>query len=135
LNVVLVFLWKNKQKIHPKELKKMLAREIVAVFYSFKEAVAAEKEFERIFEKKNLPSVIKEKKIKEKEMNILDLLVAVGLAKSKTEAKRLVEQGGIKIIKREKPLIEKDWKKTITIEEMVIQSGKRNFVRIKNPKY
>jgi len=122
---------KNKQKIHPKELKKMLAREIVAVFYSFKEAVAAEKEFERIFEKKNLPSVIKEKKIKEKEMNILDLLVAVGLAKSKTEAKRLVEQGGIKIIKREKPLIEKDWKKTITIEEMVIQSGKRNFVRIK----
>jgi len=92
-------------------LKKMLAREIVAVFYSFKEAVAAEKEFERIFEKKNLPSVIKEKKIKEKEMNILDLLVAVGLAKSKTEAKRLVEQGGIKIIKREKPLIEKDWKK------------------------
>jgi len=126
---------KINKKIHPKELKKMLAREIVAVFYSFKEAVAAEKEFERIFEKKNLPSVIKEKKIKEKEMNILDLLVAVGLAKSKTEAKRLVEQGGIKIIKREKPLIEKDWKKTITIEEMVIQSGKRNFVRIKNPKY
>ncbi len=122
---------KINKKIHPKELKKMLAREIVAVFYSFKEAVAAEKEFERIFEKKNLPSVIKEKKIKEKEMNILDLLVAVGLAKSKTEAKRLVEQGGIKIIKREKPLIEKDWKKTITIEEMVIQSGKRNFVRIK----
>ena len=122
---------KINKKIHPKELKKMLAREIVAVFYSFKEAVAAEKEFERIFEKKNLPSIIKEKKIKEKEMNILDLLVAVGLAKSKTEAKRLVEQGGIKIIKREKPLIEKDWKKTITIEEMVIQSGKRNFVRIK----
>jgi len=74
---------KINKKIHPKELKKMLAREIVAAFHSPQEAVKAEEEFERIFEKKKLPSAIKEKKIKEKEINILDLLVAVSLLNQK----------------------------------------------------
>jgi tyrosyl-tRNA synthetase len=116
---------------NPRDVKKRLAREIVANFHSSKKAEEAEKEFEKIFEEKNLPSEIKEIKIKEKKMSILDLLVSVGLAKSKAEAKRLVEQGGVKIIKEKKSFIEKDWKKTITIENMVIQSGKRNFRKIK----
>jgi tyrosyl-tRNA synthetase len=116
---------------NPKDVKKRLAGEIVANFHSSKKAEEAEKEFEKIFEEKNLPSEIKEVKLKENKMNILDLLVLIGLAKSKAEAKRLVEQGGVKTIKGEKSFIEKDWKKTITIENMVIQSGKRNFRKIK----
>ncbi|MDD5696541.1 MAG: tyrosine--tRNA ligase [Candidatus Pacebacteria bacterium] len=116
---------------NPRDVKKRLAREIVANFHSSKKAEEAEKEFEKIFEEKNLPSEIKEIKIKEKKMSILDLLVSIGLAKSKAEAKRLVEQGGVKIIKEKKSFVEKDWKKTITIENMVIQSGKRNFRKIK----
>jgi tyrosyl-tRNA synthetase len=117
---------------NPKEAKKILAKEIIKNFNSFKVANEAEKEFEKIFEKKDLPTEIKEIKIKEKKLNILDLLVLVGLSKSKGEAKRVVEQGGIKFIKGKETEIQKDWKKIITIENMVIQSGKRNFIKIKN---
>ena len=116
---------------NPKEIKKILGLEIVKQFYSLKEAEGAQQYFEQVHEKKDLPKEIKEVKIKEKEVNILDLLVLTGLLKSKAEAKRVVEQGGVKIIKQRKIEIVKDWKKIITIEDMVIQSGKRNFVRIK----
>ncbi|HNP79539.1 MAG TPA: tyrosine--tRNA ligase [Candidatus Pacearchaeota archaeon] len=122
----------KKEIKNPKEVKKILGKEIVEQFYSEKEAEAAQLEFEKIFEKKDLPTEIKEIKIKEKELNILDLLVLTGLSKSKGEAKRVVEQGGVKIIKKGVSRAEKDWKKIITIEEMVIQSGKRNFIKIKN---
>jgi len=122
----------KKEIKNPKEVKKILGKEIVKQFYSEKEAEAAQREFEKIFEKKDLPTEIKEIKIKEKELNILDLLVLTGLSKSKGEAKRVVEQGGVKIIKKGVSRAEKDWKKIITIEEMVIQSGKRNFIKIKN---
>ncbi|GMX58869.1 MAG: tyrosine--tRNA ligase [Candidatus Microsyncoccus archaeolyticus] len=121
----------KKEIKNPKEIKKILGREIVKQFYSEKEAEAAQKEFEKIFEKKDLPTKIKEIKIKEKEINVLDLMVLSGLSSSKGEAKRVVEQGGFKIIKGENSKVEKDWKKIITIEEMVLQSGKRNFVKIK----
>lgn len=116
---------------NPKEAKKILGTEIVKQFYSLKEAENAQQYFEQVHEKKDLPKEIKEIKIKEKEINILDLLVLTGLLKSKAEAKRVVEQGGIKIIKGKEISTEKDWKKIITIEDMVIQSGKRNFIRIK----
>ncbi|HOC53685.1 MAG TPA: tyrosine--tRNA ligase [Candidatus Pacearchaeota archaeon] len=122
----------KKEIKNPKEVKKILGKEIVKQFYSEKEAEAAQREFEKIFEKKDLPTEIKEIKIKEKELNILDLLVLTGLSKSKGEAKRVVEQGGVKIVKKGVSRAEKDWKKIITIEEMVIQSGKRNFIKIKN---
>lgn len=116
---------------NPKEVKKILGMEIIKQFYSEKEAREAKAEFEKVFEKKDLPTEIKEIRIKEKELNILDLIVLTRLSKSKAEAKRVVEQGGIKIIRGEEIVIEKDWKKIITIDDMVIQSGKRNFIKIK----
>ena len=116
---------------NPKEIKKILGKEIVKQFYSEKQAQEAKEEFEQVHEKKDLPTEIKEIKIKEAKLNILDLLVLIGLSKSKGEAKRVLEQGGIKIIRGESINIEKDWKKIIIIEEMIIQSGKRNFVKIK----
>ncbi len=121
----------NVKSVNPKDVKKTLAREIVANFHSKKEAQEAEKEFEKIFEEKGLPSEIKETKIKEKKLSILDLLVSAKLVKSKAEAKRIIEQGGVKIIKGKESITERDWKKIITIENMVLQSGKRNFRKIK----
>ncbi len=116
---------------NPKEAKKILGLEIVKQFYSLKEAEEAQEYFEQVHEKKDLPKGIKEIKIKEKQLNILDLLVLTELLKSKAEAKRVIEQGGVKIIKGEDVSVEKDWKKIITIEDMVIQIGKRNFIKIK----
>jgi tyrosyl-tRNA synthetase len=113
--------------VNPRDLKKQLAYEVVKLYDSLESAEKAKKEFESVFEKKGLPSDIPAVQISEKTMNILDLLVAVKLAPSKAEAKRLVLQGGVKIGKD----IKRDWKESIATEkDLIIQVGKRRFVKI-----
>lgn len=121
----------SSKKINPKEIKKRLALEIVSIFHSQKEAEQAEKEFEKVFENKELPTEIKEVLIKEKELNLLDLLVKLEMFTSKAEARRVVEQGGIKFIFDDKTEIKLDWKEIIkTRKGTIIQAGKRNFCKI-----
>jgi tyrosyl-tRNA synthetase len=80
-----------------------------------------------VFKEKKLPSDIKSVKIKEKEINILDLLVKTKMASSKGEARRTIVQNGVKIDN----IVEKDWKKIIGVKSgMVIQVGKRKFIKI-----
>ncbi len=119
---------KNKE-INPKEVKKILSKEIITFFHDSDLALKAEKEFEQVFEEKKLPTEIEEVKIEEKEMGIQDLLVKLSLAKSKGEAKRLVEQGGVKLIFNDNTEVIKA--ENIKIEKgMIFQVGKRNFKKI-----
>ena len=112
---------------NPKNAKTRLAREIVTMYHSKKEASAAEKEFNKIFKEKGLPTIIPEIKIKEKELNILDLLVKTKLASSKSEAKRLILQKGLKIDGK----VQEDWKMVVEIKKgTVIQVGRRKFVKL-----
>lgn len=121
----------ERKEINPKEIKKILAKEIIAFFYDKKKAEEAEKEFEQVFEDKKLPSEIKEIEIKEEKINVQDLLVKLDLASSKGEAKRLIEQGGVRAIKGENIEEIKDWQLEIQIEKgIIIQVGKRNFRKI-----
>jgi tyrosyl-tRNA synthetase len=121
----------ESKKINPKDIKKILAKAIVSDFHSLEESESAEKEFEKVFEKKNLPTEIKTISIKEKEINILDLLVALELSGSKGEARRLVDQGGVKFISNGKTETKSDWQETIKIKKgTVVQSGKKNFRKI-----
>lgn len=114
-------------KVNPKDIKAKLGREIVDIYHGVEAAQIAEKEFERIFKEKKLPEKIAEAKIKEKILNILDLLVKTKLAPSKSGAKRLILQGGVKIDGK----IEGDWKKTIEIKkDLIIQVGKRKFIKL-----
>ena len=124
---------KNYRKIlsskmaNPMKIKKELARKIVELYHSKKEAEVAEKEFGKVFKEKGLPSRIPRVKIREKELNILDLLVKTKLASSKSVAKRLILQGGIKIA----GIVKKDWKERIKIKKgLVVQVGKRKFARL-----
>ena len=88
----------------------------------------AEKEFERVFKEKKLPQSIPQYTIKKKKINILELLVETKLASSKSEAKRLVLQGGVRINEQK----ESDWQKVIEPKKgLVIQAGKRKFAQIK----
>ncbi|MCX6760310.1 MAG: tyrosine--tRNA ligase [Candidatus Nealsonbacteria bacterium] len=113
---------------HPREAKAMLAGEIVSICHDKKSADSAEAEFDRVHREKELPSVIPEILIRNKNISLLSLLVETNLASSRAEAKRLVLQRGVKIDEK----IEDDWKKTVNIEkEMVIQVGRRKFVRVK----
>lgn len=117
---------KNK-KVNPRDLKEKLARTIVSIYHGVAAAKKAEKEFVRIFKEKKTPTKIPEIRIQQKNINILDLLVKIRFASSKSEAKRLISQGGIKIDAK----VCQDWGKVIEVQKgMIIQVGKRRFVRI-----
>jgi len=122
-----------KSGVNPRDMKARLAYEIVKIYHGEKKAKEAEREFEKIFRKKEIPSKIKTIKIKRQKISIIDLLVRVNLASSKSEARRMVEQNAVKI---DKKLIN-DWREMIDLRKgMIIQVGKRRFIRldIKNKK-
>jgi len=116
-----------KAGANPRNVKAKLACEIVKIYYDEKSARAAAEAFDKQFRDKEAPDDILAIKIDERRMKIEDLLVLAKLAPSKSEARRLVKQGGVKI----------DGKKVNELGEiettsgMVIQVGKRKFVKIK----
>jgi len=115
------------RKINPRKAKIILAREVVSIYHGKKAAEKAEKEFNRIFREKKLPTRIPEVQIREKTLNILDLLVKTKLASSKSQAKRLIFQKGVKIDGK----IQRDWREVIQIKKgLLIQVGKRKFKKI-----
>jgi len=117
----------NKDNLNPRDVKAKLAQEIVSIYYGKKIAELAEKEFNKVFKEKGLPSKITEIKIHQKSINLLDLLLKTKLASSKSEAKRLILQGGVKIDGQK----EINWRKTVEIKKgIIIQAGKRNFRKI-----
>lgn len=117
---------KNK-RLNLKDAKAKLAKEIVGFYHGKSEAETAEKEFNRVFKGKEFPAEIPAFTIKEKSLDILELLVKTKLASSKSEAKRLIEQNAIKINSE----TQKDWRKIITPHKgMIVQAGRRKFAKI-----
>ncbi|HID33950.1 MAG TPA: tyrosine--tRNA ligase, partial [Anaerolineae bacterium] len=114
-------------KIHPRDLKMMLAREIVTLFYSEEDARRAEAYFIRTIQKKELPDEMPALQV-EPEDTIVDLLVRAGFAKSRGEAKRDIKGGGVRL--------DGEIVRDITLrpqpgsEGSVLQKGKRRFVRL-----
>lgn len=110
---------------NPRDQKARLAFEIAKMYHGEKEAKKAQEEFSKIFSQREWPSDVK--KMHMPETPILELLVNGGLADSKSEAKRLVEQGAVKI----NGVVEKDWQKVIKpISGMRIQVGPRRFLEL-----
>lgn len=118
-----------QDKVNPRDLKAKLAREIVTIYHSKDKAQKAEQEFERIFRDHQAPSEIIEIKFElSQKINLVDLLVKTKLASSKGEARRLIEQGGVKIDGE----VQENVQAKIKIKDgMVVQKGKRGFVRLK----
>ncbi|MFH1714238.1 MAG: tyrosine--tRNA ligase [Candidatus Nealsonbacteria bacterium] len=117
----------DKGQVNPRDLKKNLAFEIVKMYDSPALAEKSKKEFEAVFEKKELPSVIPTIKIEGKEIGILDLLVKIKLSSSKAEAKRLVLQKGVKIEGK----VFNDWREAVKIKKgLIVQVGKRKFAKL-----
>ena len=113
--------------LHPREAKSRLAERIVSLFHSETDGIRAREEFDEIFKNKGMPAEIPTVKVSQKTIDIVSLLVEAKLATSKTEARRLMEQGGVKI-GHEKIT---DPKAAITIgDPFVLQCGKRKFAKI-----
>lgn len=83
--------------LHPKEAKIHIAKRIVAFYYGEEEAEKAHQEFEKVFSRKDIPDEIEifVLNVENRMQPLVDVLVATGLASSKKEAKRLIEQGGV----------------------------------------
>ncbi len=115
------------REINPRDIKAQLAREIVSIYHGKVAVLDAEKEFNRVFKEHKSPSHIPTFKSGITRINILDLLVKTKLASSKSEAKRLIEQNGVKIDKE----IVDDWKKEIVPKKgMILRVGKRKFAKL-----
>lgn len=112
---------------NPRDYKAKLALELVGVYHSKKDALGAEKEFNRMFRDKKTPSEIPEYKIKkEGGFSLVDVVAETGLAPSKSEARRLIGQGGVSLNGEQI----KDWRKKVLIKNgMVLKAGKRKFVK------
>lgn len=117
----------TKEGMNPRDAKARIAHELVKTYYDEKSADAAEAEFNKVFKNKELPEDIPGFKVGKAEIGIVDLIVESKLAASKGEARRLIEQGGVKI-DGEKIL---DVNKIISINSkgILLQVGKRHFVR------
>lgn len=107
----------------PKEAKMHLAREIVALYHGEKAAGHAESEFQNVFSQGGTPEDMPEVSVK-KGSGLIDLLVKQKLIASKSEARRLVEQGGIHL--NDTPVKSID----APAEEGIVRVGKRKFLKI-----
>ncbi|PIZ76151.1 tyrosine--tRNA ligase [Candidatus Peregrinibacteria bacterium CG_4_10_14_0_2_um_filter_38_24] len=116
-----------KQGENPKNLKMRLARELVALYHDKKSAETAEKEFTEIFSNKGKPEEIEKIKLSGKIHKLVDLLVETKLTTSKGEARRLIEQGGLKV--DDEKIIDIN-AELDTSKERLIQAGKRKFIKV-----
>lgn len=113
-------------RLHPRDAKMQLAREIVSIFHGDEAASLAEAHFKAVFQQRDLPPDMPDYALVGP-INIVDLMHASGLVGSKREARRLIEQGGVKL----------DGKIVDSVDEVVepgraevLQVGRRRFVHL-----
>ena len=117
---------------NPMEIKRKLAYEIVSELHSVKEAKKAQEHFEKTVQKKEQPSEIRLIELPKSFISnptASEVVLASDLAESKSDAKRLIEQGGVEIDHNKIT----DPNQEIEIkDDMLIKVGKRKFVKIKS---
>jgi len=126
-----------KEGEKPRNLKVKLAKEIVALYHSSDDAENAEKEFAEIFKNKGLPDKIELVKLSGPKWNIVDLIAECKLTQSKSEGRRIVQGGGVKLIHTKdlksidsSEKIESHEEEIDISEEKCTQVGKRKFIRV-----
>jgi tyrosyl-tRNA synthetase len=124
----------EKGSYHPAEAKRDLAERLVTLYHSRAEAAGARQHFDRVFRARDLPADIPEaalpdEAVKDGKVWLPRLLSGLGLAASNGEARRLIEQGGVKLNDQ----VIKDSAAELPAAELtgaVLQVGRRRFLRI-----
>jgi len=116
---------------NPRDIKRRLAREIVTLYHSREDATEAEREFDRVFVRKQNPSEIPEctLTLADGTISILQLLTSTKLASSNGEARRLVTQGGVSVSSRK---ISDPNEIVSPGAGIVVKVGKRKFLKVKS---
>ena len=114
---------------NPRDAKIRLAEEIVIMYHSKEDATKAKDYFIRTVSNKEIPENIEVVLSPAPSISVIDYIMETGLIKSRSDARRLIEQGGLEIDGKK---IE-DWKFVLdkNFDGKVIKVGKKDFVRIK----
>lgn len=112
---------------NPRDIKRELAFELVKLYYEEAAAVNARDEFDKIFIKKEIPDDIPEINISEKDKKLINIIFENHLADSKSNARRLIEQGAVSVDGNKIS----DVNFTLTENgEFVIKAGKKKFLKV-----
>jgi len=112
-------------KLHPRDAKMALAREIVSIYHSEAAAQAAEDTFRKVFQQKEMPDDMPDYALQPGQ-TVLDILMAASLVTSKSDGRRMIEQKGVRL---DGEVLEKF--DAAFPHAGVLQVGKRRFVRVK----
>ncbi len=116
-------------QLHPRDAKMQLAREIVEIFHGEEATKPAEEAFIRVFQKREEPEEMPDYELIPGK-TLLEVMVESGLVQSKSEARRLIEQRGVRLDGR----IQDDQTKVLdSSEPQVLRVGKRRFIRLQPP--
>nr|WP_157609509.1 tyrosine--tRNA ligase [Syntrophomonas zehnderi] len=111
--------------LNPRDAKIRLAMELITMYHSEAEAVAARDKFQLVFSNRDIPDDIPELKVNEREVWLPKFLSENRLVDSTSDGKRMIKQGGVKING------EKVSAENIVLEDgMVLQVGKRRFIKV-----
>ncbi|MBI3331822.1 tyrosine--tRNA ligase, partial [Candidatus Peregrinibacteria bacterium] len=113
----------KKGSVNPKDLKMRLAREIVTLYHSAEDAADAEAEFQKVHKDKGVPDDIPNVKVQKDDL-LIDVIAKEKLAPSKAEARRLIEQGGVKMNDHTVQKIDG------RVQNGILKVGKRKFVKL-----
>jgi tyrosyl-tRNA synthetase len=121
--------------LHPAEQKRRLAREIVALYHGEESARAAEDRFDRVHREHEIPQDVEEVEIPQEALRdgtvwLPRLMTAAGLSSSNADARRLIEQGGVRLDGA--PVTDPDAEfARAELSGRVLQVGRRRFVRLR----
>jgi len=111
--------------LHPRDAKMKVAHEIVAIFYGAAEAQSAQENFVKTFQQKEIPAEMPEYALQDGQ-TVVDVILAAKLAESKSKARSLIDQKGVKL---DGQVLERG--DALFPHPGVLQVGKRRFVRVK----
>ncbi|MFN8383039.1 MAG: tyrosine--tRNA ligase [Anaerolineales bacterium] len=110
---------------HPRDAKMKMASEIVSIFYSDDDAVAAQENFVKTFQQKEIPDEMPEFDLQPGQ-TVVDVILAAKLAESKSKARSLIDQKGVRL---DGEVLERG--DAVFPHPGVLQVGKRRFLRVK----
>jgi tyrosyl-tRNA synthetase len=110
---------------NPRDSKARMAYEVTKIWHDEEAASRASQNWQQQFSEGNLPADIEEHNVQTGVRQLDELLVETGLASSRSEARRLVEQGGVRL----NQAVIKEAQVNVNLGD-VLQAGKRRFVRL-----
>ena len=117
----------NDPSVNPMTVKRDLARSIVALYYSEEDAKKAEAHFDNVVVSKGVPDDMPIFELSE-DKSIVDIISEAGLLQSKSEARRMIKQGAVKL--NDEKILDIQAMLAFSNNEHILKVGKRRFLKI-----